>query len=1229
MKRRKKLEIAIILGLLLSQGMYGNAWAENLSGFSTLSKDYHYSTDSEYVVTGQITIRNGHTAEFGNKDGDNPVDNVTLNGGTGAAVNAMAGGGKLIVNANDAIVVTSDSTFYAALSAGVDGTEYSLSAGTISISGNNLGSAILIGSPSAVNNKIDITAKGDADTKVDTKVNTLTSKNSVATVNVSAGITNITAEKGSNYIENTNNYGRGLYITTGAAKINVTAENGKNIIETGHNAVEIQGDGAEISLKGLSNEIYSTNNGVAGVYVNRSNNGKITITATGDYVKGYGNNEIVGRETGVFVADSPKEEFNEVILEATGKNIINQTKEMSDDKTSAAGVYVGHGGSLSMTARENEIKAVNEGVEGYLQSDITITATEGNNAINAERSGIYVNDKYSHDDYMSNIKLIAEKGDNIVQAGKDANNSSGIFARYNSEVTLQAQNNIIEAASVDGNRYGSGKAIATGLDSGDVVNDTTVTLEATEQNYLSGMVHAVAATTVNLKGLADADGNQADVYNIIRSSYVNSNGLQAVHGYDDAVINIDAGSSKERYNLIRTMSDTFDANNGIERTVWAQRGANINIDGLSYIFAQNSGVSAAETEIDLDALDGNSTGVAITAGTGDEDELDGYIQDGKLPDVADADKSTVNVNYLGNSGIIGDIVSGFGGLVNVISKEADGNLYLSGNALAANGGIANIELGVNGTWYGRADDYGDADDGHTTFFNPAFSSQIIDNGEVNLTMGDNSTWFVQGQSWITSIDTTNAVNTTIDLVSANTDHNTTAHALTIGELKGNTIFNMSLDGDRSVSDMLYIKEAHDGEYLVNLADAVTTAEMYSDGVNTFTGLRFATIGTGNATFRAVTYDDGFEDIEYLIAQDDYATSNENSYYNSADGSGVSNQEKPGDDSVDALFSDSAAGLNATNYKLVARKGEELSDAGKTVLNMSRANYSNAVYMDRLNKRLGEARYINDEEDEGMWVRIRHDRIGKTDAYRSQNTMYELGYDEKQECDNGKRRVGFALDYMHGDTGYDNIAGKGEIDRYGVWLYDTWLGDKGHYADYVAKWGHLENDFEIYAPTTGEKITGDYCNNVLSISAEYGRKKDMGKDWYIEPQAQLQFAHVTDAGYTTSQNTAVQVDSINSLIGRLGFRLGKDFGEEKRSTVYVKADILHEFLGDQDIHAMDRTTNGNWTTVSYENKGTWYDVGFGYAAMLNKDSYAFIDLERSFGHDNDETYQINAGVQWSF
>ena len=295
--------------------------------------------------------------------------------------------------------------------------------------------------------------------------------------------------------------------------------------------------------------------------------------------------------------------------------------------------------------------------------------------------------------------------------------------------------------------------------------------------------------------------------------------------------------------------------------------------------------------------------------------------------------------------------------------------------------------------------------------------------------------------------------------------------------------------------------------------------------------------------------------------------------------------------------------------------------------MSRANYKNAIYMDRLNKRLGEARYINGEDDEGMWVRLRHDRIGHSGEFRSMNTMYELGYDKKQECDNGTRRVGMAIDYMRGSTSYSDIIGKGETKRYGLWLYDTWLGDKGHYADYVLKWGHLSNDFDIRDKNSLEDITGDYSNNVFSVSAEYGKKNDMGNNWYFEPQAQLQLARVTGADYTTTtQNTKVSVEGINSLIGRAGFRLGKDFGTEKQSTFYIKADLLHEFLGDQTITATDATGT---LREEYENRGTWYDVGFGFATQMSKNSYAFMDFEKSFGNDNDETYQINAGMQWSF
>ena len=869
-------------------------------------------------------------------------------------------------------------------------------------------------------------------------------------------------------------------------------------------------------------------------------------------------------------------------------------------------------------------------------------------------------------DNASNVNLHSIQNNTVygTDNGIRAYLSYDALNEASTNVVLTADNgdNTVGAGDIDDRGFGNGNAVWAVANNFESVG-TNVDLYAGNGNNIAGAVYAYGKTTsVDVQGL----NNSNSQYNDIRSaaSIANAGGLKdttvisALYAEAGAQINVSGLN-----NTILSYAD-YDKPEILERAVWAYDRADINIDGATTISTDSYEKSS------------NSNDIAIAAGTGtnlDEDLVNAPV----------ADRSTVTLTYNNyangaKSSITGNILSAYTGTVDIKAEEGtNAGIDVTGDLLAGNNGILKVDLGDGGILKGRADDYGDAgvvNNGHTnTFKDPAFSSEIHKGGEVNLTMGDNSRWNVTGQSWITSITTSDEEETAennhiIDLISANTDRNETAHALTVYNFDGNATFNMNLDADRDVSDMLYIKNA-DGNYIVNVIDAVTEEDMYAartDG-GTFDGLRFATVGKGStASFRAITYDAGFNNVEYIIGSDSYDESTENHHYNGTE----LTSEKPGDTTVDEFFENTGTpgstteatnGIakasfmtlaanetgnteadeaengdltdvevntnETTNFKLIGVKNTELSDGGKTMLNMSRANYSNAIYMDRLNKRLGEARYINGEEDEGMWVRIRHDRIGKTDAYRSQNTMYELGYDQKQDCDNGERRVGFAVDYMHGDTGYSDIAGKGEIDRYGLWLYDTWMGNKGHYVDYVAKWGHLDNEFEIY--NSRGPVTGDYTNNVFSISAEYGRKKDMGNDWYIEPQAQLQLARVTGADYVTSQGTKVSVDGINSLIGRAGFRLGKDFGEEKQSTVYVKADVLHEFLGDQDISALDSTTNGSWDTVSYENEGTWYDVGFGFATMMSKNSYAFLDLEKSFGHDNDETYQINAGVQWTF
>lgn len=645
-----------------------------------------------------------------------------------------------------------------------------------------------------------------------------------------------------------------------------------------------------------------------------------------------------------------------------------------------------------------------------------------------------------------------------------------------------------------------------------------------------------------------------------------------------------------------------------DRGLWASgKGGTINVKGAVNINADYLHREAAEKS-------SGDVHLAVVAGSKSEKE-------------ANNGTGEVNISLTGDaaSTIYGNLVGARNGSINIHRESGNGVLNVSGNVLAGNGGKVALDLGTNGILTGRVDDYMDADNEHTIFFAPEFSHEIVGSGQVDLTLGDGSRWNVDGQSWVTSVKV--GKGTVIDLTGARTDRNTSAHALTIGTLTGDANFRMNLDGfDRANSDMLYIKNS-DGEFNVILDDVVTTAEIGK------TGLRFATIDNDHVNFKnVVAYNKGAFDVKYKVGKDEYVVGNpENDEYNGGDDIDA---VKPGNDSVDDFFevgSTESLGReehNVTNYKIITVESKKINDIGKTILDMSRSNYSNAIYMDRLNKRLGEARYIDDEEDQGMWVRIRHDRIGKEDAFRSRNTMYELGYDEKRECDNGTRRTGLAIDYMNGDTDYSAIGGSGEIERYGLWLYDTWLGDKGHYTDYVAKWGHLKNDFDIWKTGIGDKVEGDYSNNVFSISAEYGRKKDIGNDWYFEPQAQVQLAHVTGADYMTSYgDTRVNVSGINSLIGRAGFRIGKDTSSD--TTIYAKADILHEFLGDQDISLNDDTTNNSWEKISYENRGTWYDVGFGFATKMSESSYIYMDFEKSFGNDNDDTYQISAGIQWSF
>lgn len=293
-----------------------------------------------------------------------------------------------------------------------------------------------------------------------------------------------------------------------------------------------------------------------------------------------------------------------------------------------------------------------------------------------------------------------------------------------------------------------------------------------------------------------------------------------------------------------------------------------------------------------------------------------------------------------------------------------------------------------------------------------------------------------------------------------------------------------------------------------------------------------------------------------------------------------------------------------------------------------AGYALGTELDTLNKRMGEARYL--EDDNGVWVRYRHAKTGWDDTFETNSDMFQLGFDKQVQEDDGTHYRGVAVDYTDADTSLMHASGDGENKRYAVSLYDTWIGEKGHYRDLVLRGGRINSDYDISGMFDNgmADIGGDYHQWFGSISAEWGRKNDMQSGWYFEPQVQAQLARIGGASYVSDSGVDVDQDGATSLIGRAGFRIGREYEKDngKTDNYYFKADLMHEFMGDKGI-ALSTVTERY--TDEYDGQETWCDVGIGADISLGKNSYFWADVERTFGADFDNTWQINGGFRWEF
>lgn len=479
-----------------------------------------------------------------------------------------------------------------------------------------------------------------------------------------------------------------------------------------------------------------------------------------------------------------------------------------------------------------------------------------------------------------------------------------------------------------------------------------------------------------------------------------------------------------------------------------------------------------------------------------------------------------------------------------------------------------------------------------------------DLGTRDITLTNGSLWSLSADSFV------NSVNLDRGSVISLAGNAHTLKTMSLGGSGGTFLMDLNYQGD----DVNTYREGDSSDYIVahggngSTYGVALSGDSHVNGMTEGSKLYFATTGADSSAFKLD------QNVE---------VQNFNKIYNKnlsvlKDTGNLS--VKKDTDTTDSDFK------GADNWYLTpdASKGHD----GDTInpngtVPGSAVNTAFALWRDddTLSKRLGELRYS--QQDDGIWARMvnKHLERDGRHGFEGNYKTIQVGYDKKRDtANNGSWYYGAAISHLWGDTNYTD--GHGSQKETDLSLYGTNIRPHGHYLDLIARVGRIDSD---YSTSYGDH--GKFENWGMSFGAEYGRQKALGGGWSIEPQAQLTYHYLWGDDYTTRNGAKVSQDNADSLVGRLGFLLSREFnaGTDHAGRVYLKASILHDFLGDttstivDDIHYRDDDDLGD----------TWYIAGIGTDINLGKNTRFYFDAERNFNADVKMKYRFNAGLRFGF
>ena len=674
--------------------------------------------------------------------------------------------------------------------------------------------------------------------------------------------------------------------------------------------------------------------------------------------------------------------------------------------------------------------------------------------------------------------------------------------------------------------------------------------------------------------VANINGKSIDVKSENRAGAIIGTGTHLFLGSESTEkINIDAGDDGIR--IIRGYAD-----------IKAKEiNFNIRADGCAAIWLQNNTeddtapIDAASAKLTADKITINATNLGLVAYSNGQMDVNGDLTINAPIALDVRGVSRVNINTVGNHKTVlnGDIV--------FETPNSPGDAQNSGKKINANVYV-NLK-GEDSSWTGRSyqeykingqyeqiveienEPYHGIVKGFKMDISDGATWNMTDDSFINdITIGENASINVQEKAKLANLENATLDGGTINLQGENQQVNV------VKELSGTgTVATSSLENKvnvKSVADNSNITVLGSGD----IADAIK-----SDASNAQQLANVVTTGSGDDAKSAAS----------VIKTEEGKVAGAFSAEVDADGNVDTNTIVQAENSTNRAISDMAS------ISLMTWRSEN----------------------NDMNKRLGELR--DSKGEHGAWARMaRGESKYGAQNVKNQYNYYQVGYDEKLST-NPNWTVGVALSRTEGSSTFVN--GSGENKHTGLAVYGSYLSESGSFVDLIAKYARMDNE---YTTTIGAG-SGDYETNGYSLSAEYGKRFTKDNGFWIEPQVELTYGRVGSADYVTANGVHARQDDMNSIVGRLGFSLGKDI---KQGNVYVRASYLYDFDGETDVKMVD-TTSGAKDAYKQDLGGGWWEVGVGTNLNLSEATHLYFDVEKTYGGNVATPWQWNAGVRWSF